>query len=294
MQPSSAKAYWGGVMKKVLLASAAFVALTVAGSANAADMPVYKAPPPVVYDSWTGFYVGAALGGKWANTTWTTASTSDFPGTIVDASSPRNFNPSSARIGGYAGYNWQNQAWLLGIEFDVAYADKTVSSVGIPGCTILCFPGAPGPGVDTSSVKMGWDASARARVGYLVTPGLLLYGTGGIAWQNIQTSGVCQHGATDPACTVAAGSPFDTQSNSKTLTGWTIGGGVEAKMYGNWLLRGEYRYSNFDAFNGVLTFGAPGALPGTDYFRYSLKVSTHIATFGLAYKFGYTPVVASY
>ena len=148
----------GIIMHKLLLGSIA-VASLIAGPAVAADLPLKAPPPAVVYDSWTGFYVGAALGGKWANTTWTTTSTSDFPGTIVDASSPRNFNPSGARIAGYAGYNWQNQAWLFGVEFDVAYANNTASSVGIPGCTILCFPGAPGPGVDTSTVKMGWDAA---------------------------------------------------------------------------------------------------------------------------------------
>ena len=48
-------------MKKLFLASIAMVALSAGGSALAADMrPVYKAPPPVViYDPWTGFYVGA-------------------------------------------------------------------------------------------------------------------------------------------------------------------------------------------------------------------------------------------
>jgi outer membrane immunogenic protein len=279
-------------MHKLLLGSIA-VASLIAGPAVAADLPLKAPPPPVVYDSWTGFYVGAALGGKWANTTWTTTSTSDFPGTIVDASSPRNFNPSGTRIAGYAGYNWQNQAWLFGVEFDVAYANNTASSVGIPGCTILCFPGAPGPGVDASSVKMGWDASARARIGYLATPSLLVYGTGGIAWQEIQTSGFCQHSGADPACTDAAGAPFDTVTNSKTLTGWTIGGGVEAKMYGNWLLRGEYRYANFGTFDRVLSFGAPGAPLGTDFVRYNLSVNTHIATIGLAYKFG-GPVAAGF
>ena len=53
-------------MKKLFLASVAFVALVVTGPAVAADMrPVYKAPPPVAVYSWTGFYVGANLGYSW-------------------------------------------------------------------------------------------------------------------------------------------------------------------------------------------------------------------------------------
>jgi hypothetical protein len=53
---------------------------------SAADLLVKKPiSEAAVYTwNWTGFYVGGALGGKWANTTWTTTSTSDFPGTIVD------------------------------------------------------------------------------------------------------------------------------------------------------------------------------------------------------------------
>jgi outer membrane immunogenic protein len=142
---------------------------------------------------------------------------------------------------------------------------------------------------------MGWDASARARVGYLVTPSVLFYGTGGVAWQAIQASGFCQHSAADPQCTGAVGRPFDTETNSKVLTGWTVGGGVEAKIYGNWLLQGEYRYSNFGTFNGVLPFNSSGAPAGTDYVRYNLSVNTHIATVGLAYKFDWGgPVVARY
>ena len=52
--------------KKAFLTSASFGALILASGAQAADLarPVYKAPvaPPPAW-SWTGFYVGATLGG---------------------------------------------------------------------------------------------------------------------------------------------------------------------------------------------------------------------------------------
>jgi outer membrane immunogenic protein len=282
-------------MKRLLSGSAAFAVLLAGSSVWAADIavaPINKALPQAVSD-WTGPYVGIALGAKAAATTWTTTSTSDLPGTIIDASSPSKFDPAGVRAGGYAGYNWQNQAWVYGVEFDVAYANSAATHAGIPGCTISCAPGAFGPGVDLSSVRMGWDASARARLGYLVTTDLLLYGTGGIAWQAVRTSGFCQHSFTDPQCFVADGDPFDFRTNSKTLTGWTIGGGFESKVYGNWLLRGEYRYAQFGSFNGLLDFGSTGAPPGIDFSRYNLSLNTHIATFGIAYRFG-GPVIARY
>jgi outer membrane immunogenic protein len=283
-------------MRTSLVTGVALAALSGLGSAVAADMPPLVRKAPVAVENWTGPYVGLALGGKLAHTTWTTTSTSDFPGTIIDASSPRSFDTSAARIGGYAGYSWQVSSFVVaGIEGDFAYANATTTTVGIPGCTIQCFPGAPGPGVDTASVKIDWDASLRGRLGILASPGVLFYGTGGVAWQRVQTSGTCQHSLADPACTSAPGSPFETQTNAKILTGWTVGGGIEAKVYGNWLLRAEYRYARFNGFHGLLPFGVPTdtAPLGTDFHRYDLAVDTHMATLGIAYQFG-GPVVARY
>jgi outer membrane immunogenic protein len=173
---------------------------------------------------------------------------------------------------------------VVGLEGDVAWSNNTATVAGIPGCTMQCFPGAPGPGVNVSSVKVGWDASLRARLGHMIAPDLLIYGTGGVAWQEIVSSGTCQHSLPNPQCTVAAGNPFDTQTNQNIFTGWTVGGGIE-KMYGNWMLRAEYRFSQFGNANDVLPFSASIAV-GTDFSRYKLSVQTHIATVGLAYKFG--------
>ena len=45
-------------------ALAALPMLAASLSAQAADMPLYKAPPPApVPFSWTGFYIGAHVGG---------------------------------------------------------------------------------------------------------------------------------------------------------------------------------------------------------------------------------------
>jgi outer membrane immunogenic protein len=282
-------------MKKILLGMTALIAVNMGGAAMAADIPV-KAPRPVVYDNWDngwgGFYVGAALGAKWGHTTWTTTAITNppfFP--VVDASSPRNYDPKSFRFGGYLGYNWQFASqWVAGLEVDFGWADKTVTTAGIPGCSIACVVGFPGPLSDLSSVRMRWDASARGRLGYIVTPNVLFYGTGGIAWQNIETSATCQHSAPDPLCLFLPGNPFVTATNSVTRVGWTLGAGLEAKLSGNWIARGEYRYANFGTWNDVLNLSLPGAATTVVY---GLKVETHIATFGLAYKFG-GPVVARY
>ena len=54
-------------MKKLLLATAALMALSFGGSAvQAADMPV-KAVKPIPVFSWTGCYVGVQVGYKWGS-----------------------------------------------------------------------------------------------------------------------------------------------------------------------------------------------------------------------------------
>ena len=55
-------------MKKLIVSSVALIA-SLAGSAMAADMPIR---PPVVVESWTGFYAGVALGGRFSDSKWAT------------------------------------------------------------------------------------------------------------------------------------------------------------------------------------------------------------------------------
>jgi outer membrane immunogenic protein len=297
----------GIVMKKLLQGSAALLVLATAGSAMAANLavkaPVYKAPVMAPAYDWTGFYVGAELGAKWANSAWTATSLQDAfpPGLVktIDASSPRDYSLFGGRFGINAGYNVKYKMWVYGIEADIAWTDVTSTQAGFPG--LLLFPG---PGADLTSVRMRWDASVRGRLGFLVAPEFLLYATGGVAWQNIETAGTCQNSVSDPLCVFSGpgAAPFLSQTNGVTRVGWTIGGGLEWKVYGSWLMRGEYRYSDFGTQSDVffpgqptLFFGAPARFPGVDTYRDTLRLRTSIATFGVAYKFDWAgPVVAKY
>ena len=257
----------------------------------AADMPVkapvHKAAP--VESDWAGPYVGLSLGEKWTDANWTTTQFVDPPspnfGTaVIDASSPDRFSPAGLRLGGYAGYNWQIGQWLYGLEIDAAWSNATDTHAGVPGCRIVCNVGFPGPGADSSFIRTLWDASLRPRVGYLVMPETLVYGTAGVAVQSIEVSGTCANTFADPVCLFSPPFAVKTQTDRHTLAGWTVGGGIERK-FGAWLLRGEYRYSDFGTVTGVLFAGQPSADPGSDAVHYSVSIPTHTATLGLAYKF---------
>lgn len=235
---------------------------------------------------WTGFFTGWSAQAKWSDATWTTTSVGDDPSLSIDASSPRTFNPFGGGLGTYAGYNWQIQQTVLGIEGRAALGNARETTAGIPGCSIACTADAPGPGMDTSTVETKWDAGISARLGYLIRPDLLLYGTGGVEWQRVTVAGFCQHTIADPQCYVLPDSSDDRQTNNHTLTGWSIGGGVE-KMYGNLMLRGEYRFARFGKERGALNFrpGSSGLTYPSDIAGYNLDLETHTLSAGIAYKY---------
>lgn len=276
------------LMKNFVLGALAVVACVT--SASAADMAV-KTPrqfEPVA--SWTGFYLGATFGIKQSDANWTTTSLDNPlapPGAfVIDGSSPAKYRSSAGRIGGLLGYDVQiGPQWVAGLEFDAAYSDGEKTIAGIPGCAIACIFGTPGPSADSSSVKSRWDASARARLGFLVTPNVLIYGTGGIAWQSMQATATCQNGLADAVCPVLAGNPFSTVTNNADRIGWTVGGGIDARISGNWMLRGEYRYSDFGTWNNSFALGAGGP-PTATTVGSQLKINTQIGLVGVVYKFG--------
>jgi outer membrane immunogenic protein len=88
-------------------------------------------------------------------------------------------------------------------------------------------------------------------------------------------------------------------SKSLIKPGFSIGGGGEAKLWGNWVARAEYRYSDFGtarfnearSCNGVVRINDPfGGFSGagcfeTDVVQSSARLRTNTATFGLAYTF---------
>jgi hypothetical protein len=117
----------GVIMNKLFVGGVAIAAL-IAGPAIAADMP---APAPVV-DSWTGFYVGASLGGRFTDSNWTTTCLSvGAPGGVgcpvnliaqngsrLPLSNPSAFASATLRPSIYLGYNWQIANWVVGVEGD--------------------------------------------------------------------------------------------------------------------------------------------------------------------------------
>jgi opacity protein-like surface antigen len=276
----------------------------------ASAMPVKAKAVPIAPYNWTGVYAGAALADRASVAGWNTTGILDpfgsgaflLPDPTTAAANTFSAN-AQARV--YAGYNWQaSPKWVVGVEADVGNGDSKMSKRGIPGTfgngVNACDPGPGGlicnqasagglsnPGLeaeahDSIGVKMGWDGTIRGKLGMLVTPTILFYGTGGAAFQQVSVSAACD-GAIDSWCTAARSQTF-----SSIRAGWTAGLGLEAVVSGNWIGKVEARYADFGRYNTTF-FARTG-----DDFTTSTRVQTFTALAGVAYKFGPTAVVAKY
>jgi opacity protein-like surface antigen len=255
-----------------------------------APMPV-KAAPAALFN-WTGVYVGAAVADHLSVENWNTTAISDAAGGFLSpdvTTNPASFFSSNPQLRLYAGYNWQlSPKWVAGIEGDIGNGDSRMTVAGIPGTYgngVVSLPitsGIDAQTVDSASVKTGWDGTIRGKLGMLVTPTILFYGTGGVAFQQVSVSAACD-GSFSSFCTAPRAQTF-----SSTRVGWTAGLGIEAEVYGNWIGKAEVRYADFGHFNNTFFAGT-----GDDVVT-SVHVQTVTALAGVSYKFGPDFVVARY
>ena len=134
----------------------------------------------------------------------------------------------------------------------------------------------------TDEQKIGWLATARARVGaaYGYT---LWYVTGGAAWAGVKTSSTFQ----------ATGSPVfisgpGSADFSQTKDGWAVGGGVETALAwmgaANWSAKLEYLYVDLGSVSNSYSVAQA---PGSFYTISSTSnLHDHIVRAGLNYRFG--------
>ncbi|MGY8638841.1 porin family protein [Bradyrhizobium sp. 14AA] len=276
-------------MKKFLLA----VASVVLGSASvhAADLAAHytKAPMMAPGYNWTGFYVGANVGGQWGSADPTTSTVYDPPAYFTSSSVPavnavgaQHVNSSSVTGGFTAGYNWQVNNAVLGLEGDINYFGFKGSATGSAKypCCLANF-------TVNSSVSADWLATIRGRIGFLATPNWLLYATGGAAIADVKGNFTF----TD----TFFGGAAESGTIRDTRVGWTAGVGSEYAVGNGWSLKAEYLYVDLGRATTTstnLTSVSFGTFP-TNVYTHSIDLTSNIVRVGVNYKFG-GPVVARY
>jgi outer membrane immunogenic protein len=257
-------------MKKLANCLVAVIGL-IGVPAFAADMPV-KAPPPAPVPawSWTGFYIGGNAGGGWEN--------GGFSHVTLPVGSADPFTMRLHGIGAVggvqAGYNWQINSVVIGLEGDWDAASIKASNVFGP-ITLLGVP-FPGPVTATASQKVDWLASIRGRIGVTFDRSLL-YLTGGAAFSRMDFA-ACQN------CNHAGGGTSYPLAFSSTRSGGVVGVGVEQAIAANWSVRAEYLYYQFKGASGIALPTPPNpTFTGSDTWQRSFVQTVR---FGIDYKFG--------
>jgi outer membrane immunogenic protein len=255
-------------MRKLLVGIVTVVAAgamgQIAGISNAwaADLPMMtKAPVLTPSYDWSGFYAGGQVGGGWYK-----SQTTDLDGTAAFPTGTV-FNPvngSGILGGGYAGFNYEANRMVIGIDGDYSWANLNGSEATV------------GPTGFTSSAnsKVSWIATVAARVGYAAN-NFLYYGKFGGAWAGFSSNGV----TTNPA-----GIAVTNTGSSDTRNGFTVGAGVEWGFASNWSAKLEYDYVTFGTtnFSDMLTSVATGVV--TTPARSAIS-DLHMVKVGFSYRF---------
>jgi outer membrane immunogenic protein len=318
---------WYRIGVCTLLAACAISVIAPLPGARAADLP--RPPPPVavpVVPSWSGPYLGLGLGVRAnavdANVESATVGTPPVAIPLPPVSSGSGvalafwqqnkgahqyLDHIALRGAVYGGWNYQvAPAYVIGVEADFGIANELSVHGGSPYPVVLQFgtPTTPfgASSNDTFGARTTWDASLRLRGGWLATPQVLFYLTGGLAVAHLKATSTCSTVPNPAIANCATDNYFGGTlgpaviSHSATKLGWTAGIGTDLWLWPNWVARVGYRYSDF----GYLSLGDAGAFNFTDTrtctgcpspanspltVSYQLRLMQHHFEFGLAYKF---------
>jgi outer membrane immunogenic protein len=231
-------------MKRNIIGGLAVSALLIAAPlriASAADMPVKAPLPPPPTTSWTGCYVDAGGGyGLWKQDSYFEALNPPFALTTSATSGGGGWYGT---VG--AGCDYQvGQRFVVGVlgDYDFMHIHGTYE---IPGVSVPAIGGSGLAGNENE--RSAWAVGGR--IGYLVTPTLLTYISGGYTATHFDAVNFSSMGIFTPAFTSSVALA------SNTYTGWFIGGGTEYALdwFPGLFLRADYRYSSYRAVDVPIT-----------------------------------------
>jgi opacity protein-like surface antigen len=201
-----------------LASAAAFVAVLSSAAYADGGPPRYRESGCCAPFSWTGIYVGGHTGWGSLEIFLPPAPGTDAPPT-----------PTGGFWGGQIGANYQfARNWIVGAEVDGAFArleDSHIRPDSLFPLTMIA-----------DTVKVNWLTTLRGRVGFALDR-TLIYATGGRAWSGAEVT---------TSSSVSGGGGPQVVTDHVTIGGWTLGGGIEAALWGNWTGKLEYQFIRND------------------------------------------------
>lgn len=247
--------------------------------AAAADLPSRKAvyaPFAVTAPSWTGFYVGALAGIGWSDTAnqpvWFSQGGPNptlYPSSI-------QLNSDYAQLGGTVGWDGQVNNFVVGLLGDFRF------NVGSSNTTSFATQTLLNGGVGFGQLRTDWqkEATARARVGYLLSPSLLAYVTGGAAFAEPGVNiGILQTSAT----------PWASANYGGLRAGLTYGGGLEFLLpavggFSNLSIKAEFLRTDLGHVQSLFQYLGTNGSFGSAQANY--HAIGNRATVGINWRFG--------
>ena len=232
-------------MKKFSLSVATVLAMGAFAVAGGDIEPVVEPVVVEVADAWAGPYVGIQAGYSWGD-----AESNAYEEYYLEPLNVDGF------IGGaYVGYNWLlDNNIVVGVEGEWNYVSADDEGVVIQPTGYSYYGG---------KIEQDWDAALRLNVG-VVKGDYLPYVTAGAAWAKVNVKGY-ENGT-------------EVTSDSRTLSGWTIGAGIAKKIDENIVARIQYRYTDY----GDDSWIQDSYDTGTDEH---LNYNTNALTVGVSYRF---------
>jgi outer membrane immunogenic protein len=200
---------------------------------------------------WTGFYVGASVGGARGDSDLS-ANLGPLSGFLpVDNAAARNagspsLHPKGVIAGVQGGYNHQLGALVFGVEVDFGYFDLSDSTSNRRAFPSTLPGGVIGPPTTAFSSRSKVDTdyllTLRPRLGYAYG-NALFFATGGLALSKIKLQQDFRFLA-----------PFtSSQRTTDTKAGWALGAGVEYALATGWSVKAEYLHVDFGSIKGRAT-----------------------------------------
>jgi outer membrane immunogenic protein len=182
----------------------------------------------------------------------------------VTANSGSNSARASSLVGGgQGGYNWQQGAFVYGLETDLS-ATKLNSSMS--DNLALSTPSCPNDGASTSA-SIDWYGTVRGRAGWTAGQALF-YGTGGLAYGRVGLNS-----------TFSALGISTTADTSSIRTGWVAGAGIDYLLQPNLVLNFGYQYVDL----GTVSLSSTAGSFVTQ--NASARAAFHTVTAGLSWRF---------
>ena len=242
-----------------------------------ATLAFVLATPVMAQDStgavdWTGPYIGGSFGYNWQKNDgeehirFDADADGEYDDIIRTGAGANAFSPGtcggSARgatpgagcnddkdaIGwmGHVGYDRQFGSIVAGV---VAEAGKAYISDSVTEYSTT-------PAFYEMTRRIDWNGNLRSRLGYTTPGGIMPYITGGLAYAKVKNSFATSNGANS----------FTEVDRKEDAWGYTMGGGIEAKVSDNFSIGARYLWTRYNVDDYRVDVGA-GSAPATNPFR---------------------------